>query len=96
MIGCNKLLKRARTSEKLIRAFELLEEILDGYCALTIFKFDIACSLRFDELRQSRIRIGTMDLRIAATALVNDLILVTRNTRDYSQVPGLKIEDWTA
>jgi tRNA(fMet)-specific endonuclease VapC len=38
--------------------------------------------------------IGPNDLMIAAIALVEDLILVTHNTAEFSRVPGLKLEDW--
>lgn len=38
--------------------------------------------------------IGPNDLLIAATALANSLTLVTHNTREFSRVPGLKLEDW--
>jgi tRNA(fMet)-specific endonuclease VapC len=34
------------------------------------------------------------DTLIAAIALANDLTLVTNNTREFSRVPNLKIEDW--
>lgn len=33
---------------------------------------------------------------IASIALVNDLVLVTHNTREFSRVATLKIEDWEA
>ena len=39
-------------------------------------------------------RLEDMDLFIAATALANDYTLVTHNTRHFSRIPGLKIEDW--
>lgn len=29
------------------------------------------------------------------SALSNSLILVTHNTREFSRVPGLVLEDWT-
>jgi tRNA(fMet)-specific endonuclease VapC len=45
-------------------------------------------------LRQQRIRIGTMDLKIASIALVSDALLVTSNLRDFRLVPGLRCEDW--
>jgi tRNA(fMet)-specific endonuclease VapC len=38
--------------------------------------------------------IGPYDLQIAGIALVNDLILVTHNTREFNRVEGLIIEDW--
>jgi predicted nucleic acid-binding protein len=39
--------------------------------------------------------IGPYDLQIAAIALTHVLILVTNNTREFSRVAGLTLEDWT-
>ncbi len=38
--------------------------------------------------------IGPYDGRIAGQALARDLILITHNTREFSRVAGLKLEDW--
>ena len=38
--------------------------------------------------------IGPNDLLIASIALANGLTLVTHNTREFSRIPGLKLEDW--
>ena len=46
-------------------------------------------------MRRQRIRIGTMDLRIAATALANGMTVLTRNIVDFGRVPNLTVEDWT-
>ena len=40
------------------------------------------------------IRIEAMDLFIAATAIYNDLTLVTNNTKHFENVPNLKLENW--
>lgn len=40
-------------------------------------------------------RLDDFDLAIAATALANNLILVTNNTDHFSRVDGLRIENWT-
>ncbi len=34
------------------------------------------------------------DLQIAAIALAHNLILVTHNTREFSRIPELQLEDW--
>jgi tRNA(fMet)-specific endonuclease VapC len=38
--------------------------------------------------------IGDMDLMVASVALAHDAILVTGNTRHFSRVPGLRLENW--
>jgi tRNA(fMet)-specific endonuclease VapC len=35
-----------------------------------------------------------LDLLIASVALVYDLTLVTNNTADFQNIPGLRLEDW--
>ena len=38
--------------------------------------------------------IEDMDLFIAATAIYNDLTLVTNNTKHFENIPLLKLENW--
>ncbi len=40
--------------------------------------------------------IGPYDVLIAGQAVARDMILVTRNTREFARVPGLRLEDWEA
>lgn len=39
-------------------------------------------------------RIEDMDLLIAATAIYNDLTLVTNNVKHFEKIPYLKLENW--
>ena len=39
-------------------------------------------------------RIDEMDLLIGSTALHNDMIMVTHNTKHLSRIPGIEIQDW--
>jgi tRNA(fMet)-specific endonuclease VapC len=39
-------------------------------------------------------KIGRADLLIASIARANKAILVTRNLKDFRQVPGLQVENW--
>jgi tRNA(fMet)-specific endonuclease VapC len=47
-------------------------------------------------LKASGKMIGANDLLIAAHARSQGLILVTNNTREFSRVSGLKIENWAS
>jgi tRNA(fMet)-specific endonuclease VapC len=55
----------------------------------------VAAQIRAD-LKMRGSPIGPYDLLIAATALVHELVVVTHNTREFSRVEGLVLEDWQA
>lgn len=61
----------------------------DDQCAGT-------CAEISTSLEQSGHVIGPHDLMIASIAKENDLILVTHNTKEFSRIAGLKLEDWEA
>ena len=57
--------------------------------------FDERAAVEFQRLYAMRLRVGTLDLRIAAIVLARGARLLTRNLADFRRVPGLNAEDWT-
>lgn len=94
-LGCHTYISRARTPAGVVRGYGMLGRLLSDYSAVSVLPFDAAAASVFDNLVSRRVRIATMDLRIASIALASGLVLVTRNLRDFRQVPGLVTEDWT-
>jgi tRNA(fMet)-specific endonuclease VapC len=95
LLGAHGSINRARTKMDVIRGYNVLLEILQGFMSAPVLPFDTAASAAFDGLKAQRLHIATMDLRIAAIALSQGLIVLTRNVRDFGRVPGLLTEDWT-
>ena len=95
VIGAHSFINRAQTNTDLARGYALLLETLNGFAKAPVLAFDTEAISIFDEMRSQKVRVATMDLRIAAIAISNNLVLLTRNTGDFSKVPNLRIEDWT-
>jgi tRNA(fMet)-specific endonuclease VapC len=76
-------------------AYQNLRLTIESLQEFEQIDFDLEAESIYDRLRQQKIRIGTQDLRIASIALANQATLLTRNYRDFSQVPNLIIDDWT-
>ena len=51
---------------------------------------------RYGQLKVMKLGVRAMDLRIAAVALENKAVVVTRNVRDFQRVPNLIVENWAA
>jgi tRNA(fMet)-specific endonuclease VapC len=66
---------------------------------LVIVEYSIAATLSYGALRASLeiagTPIGSLDALIAAHALSLGATVVTNNTREFSRVPRLNIEDWS-
>ena len=95
MLGANVYISRARTPRDFVRGYQMLERILTDFSLAQVLPFDDPAVRKFEELRAQRVRIGTMDLRIASIAITRGMIVLTRNTVDFRAVPGLSVEDWT-
>ncbi len=90
-----RLAQLGQAGISLTLAYELLCATADYFCGLTILTFDSVAQQHYQQLRSQKIRVGSLALRIAAIGLSQNAILVTRNRRDFEQVPGLRFEDWS-
>ncbi len=95
VVGWNAYLNRARTMTGVVSAYRMFQDILADFASMQILPFDDDAGERFESLRQQRVRIGTMDLRIASIALAKGYTVLTRNLVDFERVPGLAADDWT-
>jgi tRNA(fMet)-specific endonuclease VapC len=95
ILGCHAYISQARRTEDVVRGYAMLAQVLLDFTEALVIPFDTAAAVVFEGLIAQRIRVGTMDLRIAAIALSREMVLVTRNASDFRKVPGLRIEDWT-
>ena len=87
---------RAKTVAQEIDAYcQAQDSIWTSFRHILVLDFDERAGVEYQRLRRSRVRIGTMDLKIAAIVLTHDATLLSKNLSDFGKVPGLKVADWT-
>jgi tRNA(fMet)-specific endonuclease VapC len=95
MRGWMARLAKTQTFADQIQVYSSLLTYLDTFRGMTVLEFSQAAATIAQELRSRPVRIGTMDLKIAAIALANSATVVSRNTADFGRVPDLRVEDWS-
>ena len=85
----------ARGQADQVEAYGFLANHLEAFGKARVIPYNVAAADKFEELRKTHRRAGTMDLRIAAIALTRRALLVTRNLGHFSGIEGLRAEDWT-
>lgn len=94
--GWTKYIKNSVQAEKTVAGYWRLENILNDFSRAQVLPFSADAAEIFTELRSQKVRVATMDLRIASIAIANQMILLTRNTVDFERIPNVSIEDWTS
>jgi tRNA(fMet)-specific endonuclease VapC len=95
MRGWLSYLAKTQTIDRQVEAYNQLKRQLINYCSIPVLEFDGQAAQEFQRFKKLYPRLGTMDLKIAAIALINQAVLLTRNGSDFGQIAGLQIEDWT-
>ncbi len=93
MISVAELMVGSKTSSNPRRDAERLDAFISG---VELAEFNLATARRYGEvIKQIGVRRKSYDRLIGVQALVLGLTLVTRNGKDFADVPGLKVENWT-
>ena len=93
--GWYSLLRRAKGKTKLAHAYQRLADTALALADFSILSFTESAIDRFEQLKTLKLGVRHMDLRIAAITLEHGGTLVTRNVRDFVNIPSLAIEDWS-
>src|SRR5260370_1109898 len=87
------LRRRAKKRAELAYAYERFARSVNSLSTMSILSFTEAAIDRFELLRKMKLGVKANDLRIAAIALENSAIVVTRNRVDFERVSELRIEN---
>ncbi|HFC12104.1 MAG TPA: type II toxin-antitoxin system VapC family toxin [Anaerolineae bacterium] len=87
-------IRRAKQMAARVSAFYWLEATLEHLCQFTVLGCTEEAEAWVRLWRSQKIRIGSQDLRIASICLANNAMLITRNKKDFCQIPKLIIESW--
>jgi tRNA(fMet)-specific endonuclease VapC len=93
LAGWYAVTKSAKTPAQLEHAYRKLAEVVEFFQGFPILPFTSTAIARYQALQKLHLNVRKNDLRIAAIALEHQ---ATANLRDFSRVPGLVVEDWTA
>ena len=89
-----ELNRRTKSPYDQIEVYRHLHRSVEVLAEWTMFHWDMESASCFVRLRREGVRIGTQDLKIASIVLAHDGFLLTRNTVDFQQVPGLRFANW--
>jgi tRNA(fMet)-specific endonuclease VapC len=94
MRGWMAAIRRTSDPVRQVNSYRQLRQLFRFFATWDVIDWTPQSAAILSELKTAKIRVGTMDLKIACIALANSATLLSRNRKDYEKVPGLKVLDW--
>jgi tRNA(fMet)-specific endonuclease VapC len=97
MRGRLQVIRQAEAGQatiSLARAYDLFAQTARDMQQIIILSYTSQADVLYRQWRQQKIRGSTHDLRIAAICVTHAARLISRNRRDFEQIPGLLVEFW--
>lgn len=95
ILGSYAYIRQAKGAEGVVKGYRMMSQAFRDSMIFTMLDFDDNAAQAFNEINPGQLRLGMMDARIAAIAISRNLVLLTRNQRDFDKVPNLITQDWT-
>lgn len=95
MRGWLSLISSSKEVKQEIAAYYRLNLLRAFFNKVLVLDYTAEAAEHFSKLLSLKLRVGSMDLRIAAIAISQQSLLLSRNLIDFQKVPGLHVEDWT-
>ena len=86
----------AENSSNPIKNRDTIDKFLNSFTILPIITSLDIYAREKTRLRKKGKQLDDFDLLIGATAVSNNLTLVTKNVSDFDRLDNIKIEDWTS
>ena len=74
--------------------YKKLQGLFEFFADWNVMEWNEAAAAKFKDLRRDRVRVQTMDVKIASIAITLNATLLTANTVDFERIPGLRFENW--
>ena len=94
LTGWQAYLRQAKNDAQRAIAYQNLTDSVRTLSDMHIVTCSESAIQKYRSLLALKLNIGGMDLRIAAIALEENAVVITRNLRDFGRMPGLTCENW--
>jgi tRNA(fMet)-specific endonuclease VapC len=95
MRGWLSVIATVRNQTREVGAYQRLRTLLRFFIEIPVLDYTDPVAAQFEALRRAKLRVGSMDMKIAAIVLSVDGLLLSSNLKDFQKVPNLRVEDWT-
>jgi len=93
--GWFTLVRRAKKPPQVAFAYQQLADRVSDLSRMRILPYSERAIAMYGLMKKAKLRIDANDMRIAAIAMEHDGVVITRNVRDFCQIPDVKYEDWS-